>query len=411
MIKKLRKKFIIIATLSVALAMILLSVIVNAADFISTDKNLGDTLTMIYQNQGTIPTNRTVPPGGPSNPPGGHFNTETPFSTRYFVLRYNDDGTLVMSNMENIAAVTEDDIGEYLDIAVRHGEGFGYTSGYNYKYYIVKNGDDKNMVIFLDCQNEMRSVKTILWLSAAATVFCVALAYLGIVLFSKKAVDPVVKANERQKQFITDASHELKTPITVINTSLTVLEMDVGKQKWIDKALYQTDKLKKLVDSLVSLAKADEGGQPVMSDFDISSAAREAVDSFCDFAAERGHKINADIKDGITYRGDEYSVRQLVSILTDNAVKYSSDGSPVDFSLKRAKKASSYKCSNLCDEIDEGELSKLFDRFYRGDKSRSSKGGFGIGLSLARSICEAHKGEIGAKKIGENKIEFTAELK
>ena len=92
-------------------------------------------------------------------------------------------------------------------------------------------------------------------------------------------------------------------------------------------------------------------------------------------------------------------------------MKYSSDGSPVDFSLKRTKKGVVIKCSNLCDEIDEGELSKLFDRFYRGDKSRSSKGGFGIGLSLARSICEAHKGEIGAKKIGENKIEFTAELK
>lgn len=411
MIKKLRKKFIIIATVSVALAMVILSVIVNTANFISTDKRLGDTLQMICDNQGTIPTERTAPPDAKGARPDAHFNKETPFSTRYFVLRYKDDGTLVMSNMEKIAAVTSDDAQKYLSIAYFHGEGFGYADNFGYKFLVVKTGGNKNMVVFLDCQNEMQSVKTILLLSSAATVFCVLVVYLLVVLFSKKAIDPVVKSNERQKQFITDASHELKTPITVINTSLTVLEMDVGKQKWIDKALAQTDKLKGLVDSLVSLSRMDEEQPQVLCDFNISDAVYETAESFADFAKEKGHEIVTDIENDIVFKGNEYSVRQLISILTDNAVKYASVGSPIEISLKKSKRGVVIKCANLCENVDESELSKLFDRFYRGDKSRSSKGGYGIGLSLAKSICEAHKGDIFAKKIGENKIEFTAELK
>ncbi len=259
--------------------MILLSVIVNAADFISTDKNLGDTLTMIYQNQGTIPTNRTVPRRALQ-----HGNA---LFHKIFLLRYKDDGTLVMSNMENIAAVTEDDIGEYLDIAVRHGEGFGYTSGYNYKYYIVKNGDDKNMVIFLDCQNEMRSVKTILWLSAAATVFALP-SHIWVLCFFQKSRRPGGQGKRAAKAIYNRRKPRAQNAHNRYKHLADRARNGCGQAKWIDKALYQTDKLKKLVDSLVSLAKADEGGQPVMSDFDISSAAREAVDSFLRFCGRAG---------------------------------------------------------------------------------------------------------------------------
>lgn len=411
MIKRLRKKFIVIATLSVTLAMLVLSITVNTAYFISTDKKLGDTLQMICDNRGTIPTDRMAPPNAKGDRPDGRFNMETPFSTRYFVLMYTDSGKLVTVDMDKIAAVTDNDADKYLSVALNRGEGFGYTSGFGYKYLVVKTGTDKNMAVFLDCQDEIQSVKTMLLLSSAATVFCVLAVYLLVVLFSKRAIDPVVKANERQKQFITDAGHELKTPITVINTSLTVLEMDVGKQKWIDKALYQTEKLKKLVDSLVSLSRMDEQQPAPLCEFNISDAVSETVDSFADFAREKGREITADIEGGIVIKGDEYAVRQLVSILCDNAVKHSSVGSPIEFSLKRSKKGVLLKCSNLCDGLDENELPKLFDRFYRTDKSRSSNGGFGIGLSLAKSICQAHKGEIFAKKIGENKIEFTVELR
>lgn len=411
MIKKLRKKFIRITMISVTSVLLLLGIIINTANFVSVNSELTQMLTVISENEGKIPMAfDRFEPGGFR--PGRQFTEETPYSTRYFVLRYTPTGTLVQSDLEHIATVTKDDTEKYLAIALRHGEGYGYTAGY--KFFVASHGNNRNMAIFLDCHQQMNNIQMIAILTIAAIAVCIALVYVVVLLFSRKAVDPVVRSTERQKQFITDASHELKTPITVIATSLTVLEMETGKQKWIDKAKAQTEKLKELVNSLVTLSKMDEE-QSVLrpADFDISAAVGEAADSFSDFSASNGHELLLSIEPNLTYHGDEYMIRQLVSIFLDNAVKYAADETPIVFSLQKEKKGVAVKCRNECKEpLEEKELSKLFDRFYRPDKSRTaSTGGFGIGLSLAKEIAEGHKGSIHAKMINEKTIEFTAELK
>lgn len=237
--------------------------------------------------------------------------------------------------------------------------------------------------------------------------------WIAVLFFSRRAIDPVVKASERQKQFITDASHELKTPITVIATSLKVLEMENGKQKWIDKAVSQTEKLTELVNSLVTLSRMDEESTPLkMSDFNISSSISEVAESFVDFAASKGHMLSIDIEPDIVYHGDEYAVRQLVSILLDNAVKYSIKNSEITFSLAKFKKGVTITAENKCGGIDDDDIKKLFDRFYRPDKSRNSAtGGFGIGLSIARAIVEGHGGHIHAENADGDVIRFVAELR
>ena len=220
MIRKLRKKFIRIATVAVTLVLVLLGLILNIANYISVNAELTQMLQAIYNNQGIVPS---APPGGdPGGKRDGQFTQETPYSTRYFVLRYTGEGDLVNADLRSIAAVTEADTGEYLAIALRHGEGFGYTRGY--KYYVVHSGGGRYMAIFLDSYREMRSLALTAVLSLAATAVCIALVYGIVVLYSRRAIDPVVQAAERQKQFITDAGHELKTPITVIATCLTVLK-------------------------------------------------------------------------------------------------------------------------------------------------------------------------------------------
>ena len=179
------------------------------------------------------------------------------------------------------------------------------------------------MAVFLDCYQQMHAVVTFAWMSLAAMAVCVVLVYGIVVLCSRRAIAPVVQASERQKQFITDASHELKTPITVIATSLKVLEMEVGQQKWIDKAESQTEKLTELVNELVTLSRMDEEASPLqMADFPVSDALTETAESFRDFAASAGHTLVVRVTPGLTYCGDEYAIRQLVSILLDNAVKY-----------------------------------------------------------------------------------------
>ena len=430
MIDRLRNRFIRIATLSVAAVMMLLTVILNAANFISTDHDLRDTLTLIYENEGTIPTARRAetdggqtPPEKPEAPeappeqppeapaeqarPSGPFTAETPYSTRYFVLRYQDDGTLTLADLANIAAVSAKDTGEYLAAAVRRGEGYGYCG--QYRFFAAHIGDDRNMAIFLDGYQAFRALKLVLVWSLAADAVCTLLVFLLVVLLSRRAIDPVVRSARQQKQFITDASHELKTPITVITTSLKVLEMDVGKQKWIDKALAQTEKLTRLVNALVTLSRMDEEQSPLhMAEFPISETVRETAESFRELAEERGHTLELSIAPDLTYRGDEYAVRQLVSILLDNAVKYALPETPIRLSLERSRRGVVLQTENCCGS-QPIEVDRLFDRFYRGDPSRGETGGFGIGLSIARGIAEGHRGRIFARQTGET-IRFQAEL-
>lgn len=433
MIKRLRNRFIRIATLSVAAVMLLLTVILNVANYISTDNDLQQTLTLIYENQGTIPQNQrgddTAPPelpddtgtetpqtGEDTTPPAkpggkdGPFTQETPYTTRYFVLRYHDDGTLAEADLDRIAAVTSADTGEYLAVALAHGAGLGRYQ--NYRYCVYHTGDDRNMAVFLDCYQQQRSLRQVLMWSLAADAGCILLVFLLVVVLSRRAIDPVVRSAERQKQFITDASHELKTPITVISTSLRVLEMETGKQKWIDKAQAQTEKLTALVNSLVTLSRMDEEESPLKpAPFAISEAVSETAESFRDFALSKGHELTVDVAPGLTYCGDQYAVRQLVSILLDNAVKYATADSPIALTLEKARRGVRLRVSNGCDPLPAQDLNKLFDRFYRADPARNAAtGGFGIGLSIARSIAEGHKGSIHARQ-QDGRIEFVVELK
>lgn len=408
MINKLRRQFILIAMASVTMVVLLMALSINVINFISTNSDLSNTLQMIYENQGMIPQ---FSGGRPGKPPDGQFTAETPYSTRYFVLHYTEDGTLELADMKHIASVTIEDADSFLAVALKHGEGMGYTG--SYKYYVVYTEDEQYMAVFLDCQKELRSIRTFALISLLVAAGCVILVYALICFFSKKAIEPTVKSVEKQKQFITDASHELKTPLTVIATSLTVLEMEVGPQKWIDKIRGQTAKMTQLVSDLVMLARLDEEKPPLrISDFDVSTAVAEAAESFREYAAANGHTLEIDVMPGLSYHGDEYAVRQLVSILLDNAVKYTDSGGNIRLSLERGKRGVMLKTSNPCAGLGGEELDRLFDRFYRPDRSRSKQtGGFGVGLSIARSIAEAHKGSIWAKCPSEGVIQFTVVLR
>lgn len=416
MIKRLRNRFIRIATLSAAAVMLLLTVILNAANYISTDADQRQTLTLIAENRGTIPITQPdmsdgiTPQPDQSDPGrrGGPFTAETPFATRFFVLRFQDDGALVQADLTKIASVTEDDTAVYLNAAVKKGTGYGYCG--SYRFYVTDTDDGQHLAIFLDCYQSLRAVRTVLVWSLAADALCTLLVLGLVVLLSRRAIDPVVRSAEQQKQFITDASHELKTPITVIATSLKVLEMEVGRQKWIDKARGQTEKLTSLVNSLVTLSRMDEEESPLKKEpFPISDAVWETAESFTELAASAGHPLTVQVTEGLVCCGDEYAVRQLTSILLDNAVKYAALDSPITLTLEKSRRGVVLRTTNRCEDAAHIDTAKLFDRFYRADPSRTA-GGFGIGLSIARSIAEGHRGSISATVDGDT-ITFTAELR
>lgn len=408
MIHKLRCRFVRIAMFSVSLVILILCLSINLVNFLSTNAELENMLCVIHENQGMVPD---VPRDGKfDNRPRMKITPETPFSTRFFVLRYDADGVLISMDLRHIAAVTQADGQTYLNIALKHGEGFGYSC--DYKYYVTGENNGQYMAIFLECQRELRAVRMFALFSGLIGVVCIALVYILVMLFSKRAIDPVVKSVERQKQFITDASHELKTPLTVITTSLKVLEMDVGEHKWIDKIRGQAEQMSELVNSLVTLSRLDEERPALnIAEFDLSEAVRETAESFQDFVVAQGHMLELDILPGVIYTGDEYAIRQLVSILLDNGVKYADQGSTIRLDLERYKRSVIICMSNICTGMDCRELDRLFDRFYRVEKSRSRQtGGFGVGLSIARSIAEAHRGSIRAELRGDDMIQFVTTL-
>ena len=162
----------------------------------------------------------------------------------------------------------------------------------------------------------------------------------------------------------------------------------------------------------MTLSRMDEEESPLkLSDFAVSEAVEETAESFRDFARSQGHPLELASVPGLTYCGDEYAVRQLVSILLDNAVKYALPETPIRFVLEKGKRGVVLRCSNACTPLAEGETEKLFDRFYRSDQARSADGSFGVGLSIARSIAEGHHGFIRAQCPQPGEIVFTAQLR
>ena len=414
MIKRLQRKFIRIAMLSVAAVMAALCLIVNAAYYIYVDNELSDMLHMIADNRGSIPAaqdSRPPEPGADGRRTDGPFTVETPYSTRYFVLRYDDAGELSEMKLDYIASVDGDNVERYLTAAAANGEGMGYID--SYKYYVVHNGDDRNMAVFLDCYQEQRTLRAVAAVSVLASAVCIAVVYVLVCLLSKKAVEPFIESSQRQKQFITDASHELKTPLAVMTTGLSVLELEVGENKWTAMLKAQTEKLGRLVCALVTLSRMDEEKPKLnVETFDLSAAVGDTAEAFAAHAESAGHALDVSIAPAVKCRGDEALIRQLCSVLLDNAVKYALPGSAVSLTLAQERGSAVLRCANECEPISNEDMKHLFDRFYRPDKSRtSSTGGFGVGLSIARSIAEAHGGTITASAPRPGMIEFTVALK
>lgn len=216
---------------------------------------------------------------------------------------------------------------------------------------------------------------------------------------NRKAIRPVIESMEKQKQFITDAGHELKTPIAIISANTEVIEMCSGESEWTESIHHQTERLTSLVTQLLTLAKMDEGGgQLELKEWNASETIIEAVQSFEAPAVTKQITLQTDIAKELRMEGDAARIHQLVSLLVDNAVKYTPEGGKIHIFWRKNGKKAEFSVQNTCDTLPEGDLNRLFDRFYRADVSRAREsGGYGIGLSVAAAIVKAHKGKITAE--------------
>ena len=336
------------------------------------------------------------------------INAETPYRTRFFSVTY-ENGSYLGSDLTHVASVAEEDAMEYGSAALLSGREKGTENIYRYLAVTEENGSV--IIYFLDISEELATTRTFLRGSLIVAAVSYILLFVLIYFISKAAVSPIARNIENQKRFITDAEHEIKTPLAIISANTEALEMIQGKSEWTANIKDQVKRSSELVQRLLVLSKMDEENISLsFKDFSISDAVLETVAPFGAVASSSDKQFEMDIEPGITYKGDERAVRELVSILTDNAIKYCTESGSVLVSLYKEGKKIIFRTVNDVDPGSVTDTSLLFNRFYRTDESRSrDTGGYGIGLSIAQAVADAHGGSISAKQEG-GKITFRTVL-
>lgn len=468
MIKTLRKKFIAIAMLSTALVLFIIIGAINIANYINTNANLDARLELIAYNGGTfpdmnddgsapavpdisseapdssttdmapapdgstVPNDSTVSDGSaapddsmvpPAPDSGSYFDDqygrhgidkETPFETRYFSVLLYENGNVSTIDTGKIASVSTSEAGDYATSLYGKGKTKGFID--QYKYLSVSttntNGDNIVLYVFINCSKELMTIRTYALASIGISIIGLLVVFVLVCFFSKTVTKPMAESYEKQKRFITDASHEIKTPLTIIDANTEVLEMMEGENEWTVSIRKQIARLTALTEKLVFLSRMDEDSTRLeMQEFNISDAILDTAMPFETVAESKGKTLDISVAPDINYTGSETNIRQMVSLLLDNAIKYSSENGSIRLNFSTNGKLKTLSVWNTVDEIETGKLDYLFERFYRIDKSRNSKtGGFGIGLSVVQAIVQAHNGKVSAKSEDGKSIEFTISL-
>lgn len=449
--KRLRIKFIGVAMLAVAVVLACMIGAINGINYYNVCSQADARLQLLSQNNGAFPesmgssaaekglpsgeaqqsaasvsgsneeqgVNKTAQQatvsadgtGGQTKDPGANrsMSAETPFESRYFTVTLSENGTVMAENVQQIAAVSAAQAEQYARDVMQSGAQSGFAQ--QYRFVVSSLGNGQAMYLFLDCSRDLGNFQSFLMASVLISIVGWLLVLILVTVLSRIVIRPIVESYEKQKAFVTDASHEIKTPLAVISASNEVQEMENGETEWTRSINEQVQRLATLTERLVSLARMDEGkGAFQMDAVNLSRVVSDAAEPFGTVAVQRGKNLVQNIEPNIECRGDGAALSQMVELLLDNAMRYSSKGSEVTLGLHRVGRKVELTVANGVDNLPKGNLDKLFERFYRDDSSRSSEtGGTGVGLSVVRGIAEAHGGTAHASANG-NVIAFTVRL-
>ncbi|MCD7771271.1 MAG: HAMP domain-containing histidine kinase [Oscillospiraceae bacterium] len=423
MINNLRLKLIGATMLSL---IIVLSVVVGVIAY-STYRGIVDdadiVLMLLADNGGSFPDKVESPPDGdgidPSdgNGDGGNRRQNTilqspelEYETRYFTVTFNNrSGNLVSVNTGKIAAVDSSAAVEYAEKVLAKSSTKGFVDDYR---YLVYDGETEKTIVFLDCARNMSTFRTVITASLGISATGLVMVLILLIFLSGRIVKPFWENYEKQRRFITDAGHDLKTPLTVIGADAEVLEMDIGENEWITDIRNQVTRLTDMTNSLIMLSKMEEPEpQYQMIDFPLSDIVEEVLDQYRSLAKTHEKNLSGSIQPMISLNGDEKSIRRLLGVLLDNAMKYSDEHGTITLTLEQQRGTIRLSVFNTCPYMPKESLPHLFDRFYRTDESRNSQtGGYGLGLSIAAAIVTAHKGKISASTTDEKSLLITVTL-
>ena len=407
MINKLRKQFILVTMISSISVLTIIISALNIFNYVSVIKRNDDILHILSENEGRFPDEFMKRPGQDmrKDSPFEQFTREMPFETRFFSVGIDSNGNAFVFDTSRISALNEEEVKEYaIQVFAKYQNSSKAIGTKNkYRYLISKNAFGYN-VLFVDMSKELSDARRVCFSGALISVLGLLCVFVLVCIFSKKVFRPVEESYEKQKRFITDASHELKTPLTIIEADNEVLEMENGENEWSKSISNQVKRMTSLVEKMVALSRMDESDSIDLRKLSFSETIEDIIGDYGPLMTKNNKKLKVDIEKGIYIQADEAKIRQMCGLLLDNAIKYSvplqkdeANEALIEVVLKSKGNKSVLTFKNTADIEEDGDMNILFERFYRRDSSRNSKtGGSGIGLSIVKSIVLLHKGKIRA---------------
>ncbi len=432
MLKKLRIKFIAIIMVMVTIVVVASFTTICLVEQQRANANLDaalndtvdrtaswivDTREKVAQTQAGEETGQTDEYGNErgkkSKPVGPHIggpdrNSKYPIA----VYALDKNGELIPIEHSMTAAISDDVIEQVASTIASAPDGFGNADGTSL-HYLKRELEGVTVIAFADTSN-VDGWKSLALTLAGVGGLTVIVFFLLSLVFSKWALKPVEEAWEAQKQFVTDASHELKTPLTVILANVAILQAHpertvASESKWLESTQSEAERMEGLVGEMLTLAQVEARVDAPFEPVDLSDMVAGTTLQFESVAFEQNFKLESNIHEGITVQGDPERLRKLVDTLIENASKYVNEGGTVSVTLARENKSASLRVSNTGSYIQPDDLKRVFDRFYRTDKARTGDtGGFGLGLAIAREIARSHKGDIVAESSKESGTTFVA---
>ncbi|MGN0184704.1 MAG: sensor histidine kinase [Aristaeellaceae bacterium] len=406
MIRRLRFKLVAATMLSLMLVLTVIMCALNIVNYRGIVQDADSVLELLRDNGGHFPE---MPETFDWRIDGPRYKSpELPFEIRYFSVLLSAEGEIEDADMVQIAALDAESVSDYALRAWRSGRERGFVDDYRF----LRCAEDGGVrIIFLDYGRTLASFQSVLISSVGISLAGLLAVLLLVTALSGRIMKPFAESYEKQKQFITDAGHEIKTPITIIDAAAEVLESEYGENEWLRGIRQQAGRLTALTNSLIRLSRMEEG-QRRMIEFPLSELVYEAASGFLPLAKAQNRELKLYIQSNIALRGDEDGIRQLICVLLDNALKYSPEGSAISLRLERRGKGVSLQVENESTQMLSREhMERMFNRFYRGDSSRSSKtSGYGIGLSIAKAVVSAHRGRISASSPDGRRLIISAVL-
>lgn len=412
MIKKLKRKVVALTMTSLFILLSLMVTGMNLINYHSVIREADRTLTLLSQNRGAF-SEPTQPPNISQLPNTGggkqdKFSPELPYESRYFSVLLDSGGNVIRTDVSKIAAVDQRQAESMAQKVRRMRDKHGFIGDFRF----FKSHDFEGVrIIFLDCGRKLDAFQEFLYSSIVISLAGFALVFFVIAFISGRIIRPIAQSYEKQKRFITDAGHEIKTPLTIINANVDVLEMDLGDNECLEDIQLQTRRLTELTNDLVLLARMEESENAVSRlPFPASEVVADTAMSFHVLADTQRKQLHCDVQPLLTMKGNDKSLVQLVSILLDNALKYTPEHGRIELSFRKQGKNPVLTVRNQTENVlSKDDLERIFDRFFRADPSRNSQtGGHGIGLSVAKAIVAAYGGKIQAACPEQGIFQITA---